>query len=134
MRVLPRLLQYAARVTLFTRQNCSLCDTAKLVLKDVRKARSFEYEEIDVMSKGQEQWKAVYEFDAPVVSLFGSICPNILLTSPAQLHVQSISHTYAKPDIITTPEKLFHRFKPQEVEKLIDEFEGTSHIGHDHGF
>ena len=67
MQVSSRLLQHSALVTLFTRQNCSLCETAKIVLKDVGKARSFDYHEVDVMSKGQEQWKFAYEFDAPVV-------------------------------------------------------------------
>ena len=60
-------MQYAARIMLFSRQNCSLCVSAKQVLKDVGKVRSFDYHEIDVMAAGHEEWKAAYEFDAPVV-------------------------------------------------------------------
>lgn len=62
-----RLMQYAARIMLFSRQNCSLCESAKKVLIDVGSIRGFEYREVDVMAVGNEQWKAAYEFDAPVV-------------------------------------------------------------------
>lgn len=61
------LLQFSARVTLFTRQNCSLCETAKAVVNLTTRQRPFDYREIDVMSAGQEPWKALYEFDTPVV-------------------------------------------------------------------
>jgi hypothetical protein len=54
-------------ITLFTRQNCSLCDDAEHVLSRVWDRRPFEYSKIDVMSSGQEKWKNVYEFDTPVV-------------------------------------------------------------------
>lgn len=61
------LRQFTCRVTLFTRQNCSLCDDARKVLSNVWDRRPFEYDEIDVMSSSQEKWKAIYEFDTPVV-------------------------------------------------------------------
>ena len=63
----PKLMQYAARIMLFSRQNCSLCESAKKALNNVGKIRGFEYHEVDVMAAGNEQWKAAYEFDAPVV-------------------------------------------------------------------
>lgn len=66
-RVSSRLLQ--SRITFFTRSPCSLCDTAKTVVQNVRKERNFDYEEINVMEQGQEKWKGVYEFDTPVVIL-----------------------------------------------------------------
>ncbi len=68
MRPAGRLLQYTARITLFTRTNCSLCDTAKSVISDLGKKRSFDYHEIDIMAAGQEEWK-LYEFDTPVVRI-----------------------------------------------------------------
>jgi glutaredoxin len=61
------LLQHTARLTLFTRANCSLCETAKAVISTVEKRRDFQYVEIDVMAPGQKQWKDLYEFDTPVV-------------------------------------------------------------------
>ena len=61
------LFQQALRLTLFTRQNCGLCEDAKVVLSKVRDKRPFDYEEVDVMSPGQQKWKAAYEFDTPVV-------------------------------------------------------------------
>jgi glutaredoxin len=66
-RASSRLLQ--CRVTFFTRSPCSLCDTAKAVVQNVKAQRGLEYQEINVMEPGQEKWKAIYEFDTPVVSL-----------------------------------------------------------------
>ena len=60
------LRNFACRITLFTRQNCSLCDEAKQVLAKVWDKKPFEYDEIDVMA--MQQWKALYEYDTPVVS------------------------------------------------------------------
>ena len=62
-----RLLQHSLRLTLFTRLNCSLCETAKVTVSKLQAKRTFEYSEIDVMASGQESWKRVYEFDTPVV-------------------------------------------------------------------
>ena len=67
LRASSRLLQ--SRITFFTRSPCSLCDTAKAVVQNVKKERDFAYEEINVMEAGNEKWKGVYEFDTPVVSL-----------------------------------------------------------------
>lgn len=68
MRQTAQLLQHTARLTLFTRPNCSLCDSAKAVLQIVAKKRSFDYNEIDIMLPGQNEYKDLYEFDTPVVS------------------------------------------------------------------
>lgn len=57
-------------MTLFIRQNCSLCTDAKDVMSKVWDRRPFEYTEIDVMAPGQMKWKNLYEFDTPVVRLF----------------------------------------------------------------
>ena len=62
------LLSLFTRITLFTRANCSLCETAKLSLVDVRKRKEVVYEEIDIMAAGNGKWRDVYEFDVPVVS------------------------------------------------------------------
>ena len=69
MRTTARLLQYTARITLFTRGNCSLCDDAKSVLEGLSKKRSLDYREVDVMASDQEQWK-LYQYDTPVVSTY----------------------------------------------------------------
>lgn len=67
MRPSLALYMHSARVTLFTRANCSLCSTAKSVISSLGKKRSFEYNEVDVMAAGQQRWKDLYEFDTPVV-------------------------------------------------------------------
>ncbi|GAB7339044.1 hypothetical protein MBLNU457_5703t2 [Dothideomycetes sp. NU457] len=98
MRVTAVLRQYTVRLTLFTRKNCSLCDDAKKVLSNVWDRRPFEYDEIDVMEPPHEKWKGIYEFDTPVTK----------------------ENNY---NFSTTAEaaKLMHRFKEDQVEKLMDE-------------
>lgn len=68
MRQSLQLLQNTARITLFTRSNCRLCDSAKLVLRKVAEKRSFDLHEINVMDSNQKKWKDLYEYDTPVVS------------------------------------------------------------------
>lgn len=55
------------------------------------------------MQPGQEKWKAVYEFDTPVI------------------HVE---HAGAG-ETTTSAAKLMHRFKEEEVTKLLDKVEGS---------
>ena len=103
MRVTLRLLQNNTRLTLFTRANCSLCDTAKDVLKRVKDARSISYEEIDVMQ--HQRWKDLYEFDAPV------------------LHIEPTSNSYVTKNACYNVRKLMHRFSEQDVKSLIEQTE-----------
>lgn len=93
------------RLTLFTRPNCSLCDTAKRTVTNLRKHRKFDYFEMDIMIPGNKVWKDVYELDVPV------------------LHVQTCalgSSATGEPMTALEPKKLFHRFTEQEVEKLVN--------------
>lgn len=134
MRQTAQLLQHTARLTLFTRPNCSLCDSAKTVLQIVAKKRSFDYNEIDIMLPGQNGYKDLYEFDTPVVGHFyfflglsHALCQftdSLMQELPLQLHVQRVFHTYSKPNIATEARKLMHRFTEDQVELLIDEAEG----------
>jgi glutaredoxin len=96
---------YSARLTLFTRSNCSLCDVAKSKIAEVQKKRSVEYNEVDVMAPGQKQWKQLYQYETPV------------------LHIERVFHTYSKPNIVTEAKKLWHRFSAEDIEKLVDEAE-----------
>lgn len=64
------LQQLACQITLFTRQNCSLCTDAKTVLSSVWDRRPFVYHEIDVMKAEGKAWRDFYEFDTPVVSIY----------------------------------------------------------------
>lgn len=96
-----RALLSAARVTLFTRAGCGLCDAAKHTVVQLHKRRSFDYSELDIMAPGNKQWRDVYDFDVPV------------------LHVQCSKGQSELSD----PKKLFHRFTEQEVEELVDEAE-----------
>lgn len=98
-------LMYSARLTLFTKNDCGLCTTAKSRLLEVQKKRTVEYREVDIMSPENKEWMDKYAFDVPV------------------LHVSRVMHTYSKPDIVSEEKKLMHRFEVAEVERLIDEAE-----------
>ena len=84
MRPTTALLQHSARVTLFTRSNCSLCDTAKSTINQLAARRSFDLAQIDVMAPDQALWKDLYEFDTPVVrfSFFSFFPPRLPLLIP----------------------------------------------------
>ena len=110
MRLTPILRMYSARLTLFTKSDCGLCDTAKTRLAAVQKRRTVEYNEVDVMDKANEKWFNAYAFDVPV------------------LHVSRVFHTYSKPDIVSKEMKLMHRFTEKEVEDLIDEAEQVVNV------
>lgn len=51
---------YSAQLTLFTRANCGLCDVAKTRLDEVRKRRTVDYKEVDIMAEGNQKWRNVY--------------------------------------------------------------------------
>jgi glutaredoxin len=105
MRPSRPLSMYSARLTLFTRSNCSLCDVAKSKIAEVQKKRTLEYNEVDVMAPGQKQWKQLYQYETPV------------------LHIERVFHTNPKPNIVTEAKKLWHRFSAEDIEKLVDEAE-----------
>lgn len=108
MRATHVLRMYSARLTLFTKHDCGLCDTAKACLTNVTKRRTVEYNEVDIMDKNNKNWFNAYAFDVPV------------------LHVSRVFHTYSKPDIVSEEKKLMHRFSEEEVEALIDDAEQQS--------
>ncbi|KAJ5950940.1 uncharacterized protein N7479_009353 [Penicillium vulpinum] len=95
----------SARLTLFTRVGCGLCDTAKNTVLQLQKRRSFEYVEADIMEPVNKSWKDVYEFDVPV------------------LHVQSVHNGLPNEASLSDARKLFHRWTEQEVERSVDEAE-----------
>lgn len=51
---------YSAQLTLFTRANCGLCDVAKSRVEQVRKTRTVEYHEIDIIADGNQKWRNMY--------------------------------------------------------------------------
>ncbi|KAJ5098767.1 hypothetical protein N7532_005768 [Penicillium argentinense] len=100
-----RALFGQARLTLFTRAGCGLCDNAKATVTKLHKRRPFEYIETYIDEPGNKKWKDVYDFDVPV------------------LHVQSVGEGLPKEAELSDARKLFHRMTEQEVEKLVDEAE-----------
>ncbi|KAL5116735.1 hypothetical protein ACEQ8H_005347 [Pleosporales sp. CAS-2024a] len=95
-RATARLLD--CRITLFTRNPCALCDTAKTVIRNVTSQRPLTYHEINVMEPGQEKWKSLYEFDTPVIHIDKADAP---MTTASSL-------------------KLMHRFSEEHVLKMMD--------------
>ncbi|OQD74831.1 hypothetical protein PENDEC_c009G03097 [Penicillium decumbens] len=100
-----RALFSQARLTLFTRAGCGMCDTAKHTVVQLNKRRPFEYVEKNIDDAGNKKWKDVYDFDVPV------------------LHVQSVNDGLPKEADLSDARKLFHRWTELEVEQLVDEAE-----------
>ena len=72
MRATNRLLSPGCRITLFTRQNCGLCESAKTALEQARRRREFALRVVDVAGVGNAAWKGLYDFDVPVVRFLSS--------------------------------------------------------------
>lgn len=64
-----KLMENVTRLALFTRPNCGLCDSAKVVLQSLSMKKTFELKQINVMDPANTHWKLIYEFDTPVVSV-----------------------------------------------------------------
>jgi glutaredoxin len=56
------------KITLFTRPNCGLCETAKRTIQSLEHKYQvpFEYKEVDITKAENKQWKDIYDFDVPV--------------------------------------------------------------------
>jgi hypothetical protein len=113
-RATSRLLE--CRITFFTRTPCGLCDTAKAVVHNVKSQRAFQYQEINVLDPGQERWKSVYEYDTPVVRFMRKYIDGVPESS--QIHIDQVAQ-----ETTTSSPKLMHRFKEEDVVKLMDEAE-----------
>jgi len=103
-----RLLQDALRITLFTRQNCSLCTNAKQTLSTVWDKRPFVYKEIDVMTQEAKGWRDLYEFDTPVI------------------HISSSKNPEELPELSSQARKLMHRFSAEQVTGQMDAVEARA--------
>ena len=57
------------RVTLYTRQGCHLCDTAKQQLRRASRRADFDLEEIDIDS--DPRLRALYSEEVPVIAING---------------------------------------------------------------
>ncbi len=58
-----------AKVTLYTRAGCCLCDEAKQVLAAARRRASFDLEEIDI--DRHTEWLPLYNDEVPVIAIDG---------------------------------------------------------------
>ncbi|KAJ3568097.1 hypothetical protein NPX13_g6540 [Xylaria arbuscula] len=103
-----RLFQ-ACRITLFTRENCGLCSTARSVLSDVWDTRPFQFREVDIVkSEAGPQWRELYDFDVPVI------------------HISKSSAPEEEPQSVSKAVRLMHRFTVDQVTAKMDEVEKTS--------
>ncbi|OQO12216.1 hypothetical protein B0A48_02857 [Cryoendolithus antarcticus] len=93
--------QWAVRLTFFTRPNCGLCNDAKDVMAKVWQRRPFEFTEVNVMK--HPKWKALYEFDTPV------------------LHIDKVRESSHAFETTTAAGKLMHRFTEDQLEAVMDQ-------------
>jgi hypothetical protein len=59
------------RITLFTKECCSLCDSAAFVIKKLRRRFDVELEQVDITAPGNAKWFALYSNEIPVIHLDG---------------------------------------------------------------
>jgi hypothetical protein len=93
-------------LTLFTRANCGLCNTAKSRLIEFKNKATtpVNYSEVDIMAPDQQQWRDVYDFDVPV------------------LHIDNIvDGTEQFQPSLDAVKKLMHRFTVEELAKAVNE-------------
>ncbi|EDO18673.1 hypothetical protein Kpol_1055p28 [Vanderwaltozyma polyspora DSM 70294] len=98
-----RVLNYSnVKLTLFSKKDCGLCVTAKVVLDKVVKDGEFDgkikYTQVDIEDPKNKEWWDKYCFDIPV------------------LHIEDASNK-DKP-----LEKIFHRMKKENVVEKIKGF------------
>ncbi len=55
------------KVTFYTKENCSLCDLAREMIRDIREDASFELETVDI-TKSLDAWPA-YREKIPVIEV-----------------------------------------------------------------
>ncbi|KAI3397845.1 hypothetical protein diail_10246 [Diaporthe ilicicola] len=108
MRATSRLLQLPCRITLFTRENCGLCVSARSVLSDVWDSRPFVYKEVDIVKPAAQNWKDLYDFDVPVI------------------HVSKAGSPEEDPSLASQALKLMHRFTSEQVNAMMDKAENAS--------
>lgn len=59
------------RITLFTKDDCSLCDSAEFVINKLGMRFDIEVERVDITAPGNGKWFALYSNEIPVVHLNG---------------------------------------------------------------
>ncbi|KAB8556589.1 hypothetical protein FH972_025626 [Carpinus fangiana] len=106
MRLTPRFLQQACRITFYTRSTCSLCTTAKGVLESLQTKSPFYLIEKDVDMAHHKKWKDIYDFDVPVI------------------HVEKSSA--AEDGNPSADQKLMHRFTEDQVSSLMEKVLASS--------
>ncbi|PHH74147.1 hypothetical protein CDD80_3282 [Ophiocordyceps camponoti-rufipedis] len=99
-----RLLR-SCRITLFTRENCSLCEAAAEALSKVAATRPFAYKRIDLAGEEGRPWRQLYDYDVPVI------------------HISKDTASPENVSIASKATKLMHRFTPSQIEAKMDEVE-----------
>lgn len=126
MRATSRLLHLPCRITLFTREHCGLCVSARSVLSDVWDSRPFVYKEVDIVKPAAQPWKDLYDFDVPVVSKRSlkstTLHMNRSLT-PRKIHVSKAGSPEEDPKLAPKALKLMHRFTQEQVKAMMDKAE-----------
>jgi len=69
-------------VSLFTRKDCTLCDSAKFVIKKVQNKIPFQYEEVDIAKPENAKWHTLYTNDIPVIHVNGKEVARHRLNEP----------------------------------------------------
>ena len=61
----------APKVTLFTKEGCTLCDKVKDVLVDLRETHPHSLSQIDITDQEHSSWYDKYKYDIPILHIEG---------------------------------------------------------------
>lgn len=94
-----KLMRTPPVVTLFTKPQCSLCDTAKFLIQRAKVQVSFDFQSCDISAQGNEALFEKYKYDIPVVHLDGVevFRHHISETDLISLIRNSQHHTHTQP-------------------------------------
>ena len=72
------------------------------------------------MESKQDKWKALYEFDTPVVCI--CFIPELISFANAlEVHVDTTEENNSAFETTKAARKLMHRFSEQQIESVMDE-------------
>jgi glutaredoxin len=87
------------RVTLFTREGCTLCDKVVTILQEVRQQAPHELWAVDITDPEHANWYAKYKYDIPVLHLGGKYWTKHRLTmeeAAKALHKEKVGEFVAQ--------------------------------------
>lgn len=86
-----------AKITLFTREDCHLCEVAYSELEHVRAIHPFHLEVVDLDREAPEVKRAAYDWEVPVIELDGRKIMKFRVEGPRLLRLLALADEVRTP-------------------------------------